>query len=381
MPGTRETDIRHTSDDKADATKIPGTDTLGTREADVHHAANDVGDYMDGTMTTFITLTEDPGWPHAYRYDPAFGSVYRAIDACVRNDGGFSLNSGRMLLFHTSSGGYDTIMVVIDRLAKMGVSIAYHKRTTAFHAQADGSVEPLNRTLEVALRVYVGDKQQSHCHLYLIQLAYNTATSDSTGFSPYELLYAQPQNIVERILRPETPPTHDNPATSEWMEAVSMQLADTKEAISRYHPSARKIHTTRRLPIPQCWLWDKPIRRGGYGGRIRRDMDRRIARPSNRACVLGTGQRRRSEKKVGRMGAARVTRGGYGALAAMMLGSQIGWMLKSFVSSFLFFFLSVFHACIQELWDIARRAGGPVRGGKPSSQGLAAWRLGAKAAW
>jgi hypothetical protein len=79
-----------------------------------------------------------------------------------------------------------------------------------------------------------------------------TATSVSTGFAPYELLYAQPQNIVEWILRPQTPPTHDNPAASEWMEDVSIWLADAKEAMRGCKKSVYSlgwgVETYRKYP-------------------------------------------------------------------------------------------------------------------------------------
>ena len=43
-------------------------------------------------------------------------------------------------------------------------------------------------------------------------------------------------------------------------------------------------------------------------------------------------------------------------------------------------FSSVFNACIQELWDIARRAG-TCRRRKAKTWGLASWRLGGSATW
>jgi len=85
----------------------------------------------------------------------------------------------------------------------------------------------------VALRAYVGYRQQWHRQLYLMQLAYNSAKNATTGFSPYELLYAQPHNMIEWILRPQTPQTHENPAAAPWLEDVSMRLEDAKEAIAR----------------------------------------------------------------------------------------------------------------------------------------------------
>jgi len=103
----------------------------------------------------------------------------------------------------------------------------------------------------VALHSYVGDRQQWHRHLYLVQLAYNTAKSATTGCSPYEFLYAQPQNIVERILRPQTPPTYENPAASEWLEDVTMRLADAKEAIARSFTTYKAYYDQTHLALPK----------------------------------------------------------------------------------------------------------------------------------
>jgi hypothetical protein len=36
--------------------------------------------------------------------------------------------------------------------------------------------------------------------LPMLELAYNTAKNASTGTSPFDLLYVQPQNVIERLL-------------------------------------------------------------------------------------------------------------------------------------------------------------------------------------
>jgi hypothetical protein len=87
-------------------------------------------------------------------------------------------------------------------------------------------------------------------------LAYNTATSISTGFAPYELLYAQPQNIVEQILQPQTPPTYDNLAASEWMEDISIRLADVKEAIARSFSTYKSYYDKTQKPLPDYKVRD-----------------------------------------------------------------------------------------------------------------------------
>jgi hypothetical protein len=77
--------------------------------------------------------------------------------------------------------------------------------TAAWHVQTDGAAERLNQTLETATRVYVSPQIDNwHELLAMLKLAYNTAKNATTGMTPFDLLYVQPQNIVERILSPGT---------------------------------------------------------------------------------------------------------------------------------------------------------------------------------
>ena len=63
-------------------------------------------------------------------------------------------------------------------------------QTTAYHPQCDGQVERFNRTLGNMLAMFV-DKNQKDCDLYLHQvlLAYRTSYNESTGATPFSLLY------------------------------------------------------------------------------------------------------------------------------------------------------------------------------------------------
>ena len=68
-----------------------------------------------------------------------------------------------------------------------------HKsRTTAYHPQCDGLVERQNRTLQDILSAYVSDHQDDWDQwVSLAVYAYNTSTHESTGFSPYELVFCR----------------------------------------------------------------------------------------------------------------------------------------------------------------------------------------------
>jgi hypothetical protein len=183
-----------------------------------------------------------------------------------------------------SSGGYDAILVIVDRCTKAAIFVptvsSYtaemiaellfdnvvrrgfipekiitdrdpkitksfwqtltrrlhlkHSLTTAWHAQTDGAAERLNQTLETAIRAYVSPQLHDwHQFLPMLELAYNTAKNASTGMSPFDLLYMQPQNIVERIMGVAERESHDNLQAQEFVEHARNRLKDAREAATK----------------------------------------------------------------------------------------------------------------------------------------------------
>eukprot|EP00794_Sanderia_malayensis_P014448 gene14448-biopygen11548 len=69
-------------------------------------------------------------------------------------------------------------------------------RTTAYHPQCDGLVERQNRTLQEILTNFVSD-HSSDWDAWLDQavFAYNTSVHESTGLSPYEIVFGRPARM------------------------------------------------------------------------------------------------------------------------------------------------------------------------------------------
>ena len=62
--------------------------------------------------------------------------------------------------------------------------------TTSYHPQADGQTENLNKTLEIALRAYVGPSRDNWAgFLEALALSYNTTPHSSSGYAPAYLLF------------------------------------------------------------------------------------------------------------------------------------------------------------------------------------------------
>ena len=74
-----------------------------------------------------------------------------------------------------------------DLCAMFGTKL---RLSTAFHPQTDGQTERMNRTLEDCLRHYVSPTQSDwDLHLAPMEFAINNAKQDSTGLSPFQMVY------------------------------------------------------------------------------------------------------------------------------------------------------------------------------------------------
>jgi len=144
------------------------------------------------------------------------------------------------------SNGYDSVLVVVDRLSKYGpikhpysaksITEVFAKEivrlhgipasivsdrdptflslfwkelfrvqgtqlnmSTAYHPESDGQTEVLNRTLETYLRCFSSEQPKSWSHfLSWAEYWYNTCFHGAAQKSPFEIVYGRPPPSIKR---------------------------------------------------------------------------------------------------------------------------------------------------------------------------------------
>jgi len=127
--------------------------------------------------------------------------------------------------------------------ARLGIE---YSKSTAYHAQTDGQTERVNQILEIVLWVYISLMQDDWVyHLPMMELAYNTARSISTGFAPIELLYIQPHDMIQRLLSPDGIVDGANDSVADFLDQAKTHIEDARDAI-RVTAKAQKRHYDNR---------------------------------------------------------------------------------------------------------------------------------------
>ena len=69
---------------------------------------------------------------------------------------------------------------------------AHKTRTTPYHPASDGLVERLNRTLLMMLAMFAGEHRDDWDYLLpAVMMTYCSSVHESTGFSPYRLMFGE----------------------------------------------------------------------------------------------------------------------------------------------------------------------------------------------
>ena len=106
-------------------------------------------------------------------------------------------------------------------------------RTTPYHPQSDGLIERFNRTLLNMLSTAVVDDEHSwDLKLPTLLLAYRTSIQDTTGATPFELMFGREPRLPEDVMYSTPPSTSTTP--EQYASILKERLSDAYERVSRH---------------------------------------------------------------------------------------------------------------------------------------------------
>jgi len=112
-------------------------------------------------------------------------------------------------------------------------------QTTAYHAMANGRTEIVHKTIPKMLSHYVNRSQSDWDEfLPMINMAYNSQVHDSTGFSPYEMVYGKEMRTP---LEADLTLTDDREIYSDYVEDLRFRMSKMKEISQECQTKARQM--------------------------------------------------------------------------------------------------------------------------------------------
>ena len=133
---------------------------------------------------------------------------------------------------------------IMQELCLIGGS---HKtRTTPYHPESDGMVERFNRTLLMMLAMFAGKNRDDWDDLLpAVMMAYRSSVHESTGFSPYRLMFGEECTLPMDIGLPKDQLQSPDEITSPYAVWVRDALEEAYEQV-RLH-SGQVVQRQKRL--------------------------------------------------------------------------------------------------------------------------------------
>lgn len=155
------------------------------------------------------------------------------------------------------------------------LSCTTHRKTTAYHPQTNGLTERLNKTMTDMLSMYIDVQHKTWDEvLPYVTFAYNTATQETTRFTPFRLLYGRD---VQTMLDAMLPCDIDNIDNLDEDAECFVQRAEEARQLARVNIKKQQDVDTRRYnlrhrqvdyqPGDQVLVWT-PVRRKGLSEKL-----------------------------------------------------------------------------------------------------------------
>jgi len=148
-----------------------------------------------------------------------------------------------------------------------------HRMTTAYHPQTNGLTERFNKTLGDMLSIYVDVEQKNWDEILpFVTFAYNTATQETTGYSPFFLLHGREAETTLDTMLPFCPDDMDDDYVQNAINRAeeARQLARIRTLKAQEKDSQRYDSRHRMVnykPGDLVWIFT-PVRKVGLSEKL-----------------------------------------------------------------------------------------------------------------
>ena len=123
---------------------------------------------------------------------------------------------------------------------------AHKTRTTPYHPESDGMVERFNRTLLMMLAMFAGKNRDDWDDLLpAVMMAYRSSVHESTGFSPYRLMFGEECTLPMDIGLPRDQLDTSESITSPYALGVRDALEEAYDQVRQH--SGQAVQRQKRL--------------------------------------------------------------------------------------------------------------------------------------
>ena len=140
---------------------------------------------------------------------------------------------------HTDQGKNFEAKVIQEIYHLLGVT---KTRTTPYHPQSDGLVERFNRTLLEMLSTTVADEHDWDLSLPTLLLAYRTSVQETTGTTPFQLMFGRNPRLPEDVLYSLSVASHDS--VTQYTKVLKGHLERSYQAVIKHVQQKQIIKKT-----------------------------------------------------------------------------------------------------------------------------------------
>ena len=144
----------------------------------------------------------------------------------------FVCRFGTPEFLHTDQGRNFESTIIKESCKLLGIT---KTRTSPYHPQSDGLVERFNRTVLNMLSIMT--QEDEHCwdlHLPHVMMAYRTSVQETTGFTPFSLMFGREARLPIDVVF-GSPPNHNSvQSTNEYSKQMRQRLEDSYNRVRKH---------------------------------------------------------------------------------------------------------------------------------------------------